>query len=375
MLNFQRLTHSVSSTVIAGPDSAIHGATGRRSSMDPRVRPEGDEITMVEMCNVLITKEIISGQTLRKTAAATGVEEVRLVSDIGDAITHPRALRTGLEEGWTVRTVRSNTGIFHPKLIVGGSKFLPNDLLCDASFAVVGSANLTRGGLKANVECSLLIFGEGGLTAASSAFKALWGTGEVLSDDALDAYEQEFARRNRRRSARDLKALGVADDAGGVVGGADELRRRASPGSGQRTMETTAAASAWAGLESFTGEYRFQIEFPRDAGNVLGRMITAAVGDNQEVNMACEDGEVRRMRFRYYLDNAMFRLNVPNDTPGVDWARANRTGIALISASDAPDAPLKLQILRPGREANNAIGRSAALGTWGKTPTRLYGWY
>ena len=71
----------------------------------------------------------------------------------------------------------------------------------------------------------------------------------------------------------------------------------------------------------------------------------------------------------------MFRLNIPNDINGVAWARENKKGIALIERGPAGGAPLRLSVLRPGAEADEVIARSHALGSWGKTSSRLYGWY
>lgn len=336
----------------------------------------GIQRTKIEALGVAAAYMSVYGaEFLQRVSTSEGVPEVRLISNIGDAVTHPRALRNGLDNGWNVRVVRSEPGIFHPKVIVGGGSFTADDILMNTNLAIVGSANLTRSGLKSNIECSIIMTSENPINVAANAFKSLWGLGQTLSNELLDDYEAEFAKRNRNRSARDIRALGVDDANNGALDGNLELRERTAPRAHRRTIRTEAAAAAWAGLESFTGEYRFQVEFPRDAGLVLNRLIGLAAGGNREIDVLCEDGNVRTMRYRYYLDNAMFRLNIPNDTPGVAWARENKTGIALVSSYDEPNALLRLQILRPGREVNEVIGRSAALGTWGKTPTRLYGWF
>ena len=81
------------------------------------------------------------------------------------------------------------------------------------------------------------------------------------------------------------------------------------------------------------------------------------------------------MQYGFYADNSMFRLNVPNDAPGVAWARMHRDGLAIVEQGLPGGAPLRLRILRPGAAASDIVGRSAALGTWGKTSTRAYGWY
>ena len=70
----------------------------------------------------------------------------------------------------------------------------------------------------------------------------------------------------------------------------------------------------------------------------------------------------------------MFRLNIPNVTPLVAWARENKEGIAYVEYSEGRGA-LYFEILPPGQPMMDIVDRSLALGTWGRTPTRLYGWY
>ena len=310
---------------------------------------------------------------LRNISTAIRIKEIRLVADIGDFITHPQALKFSLEERWKVRVVIQGIGTFHPKLIIGGDRFSENGLLQGVRFSVIGSGNLTKGGLRNNIECSLLQ-ADNNLAASARGFRELWGQGINLTQQLLEEYEIEFAERNRARSANDLKILGVADEWSGDEIEPSRLRQQRPPQPRERSIATSAAIAAWAGLESFTGEYRFQIEFPRDAGEVLGRIIEHR-SVSEEIDVACEDGNVRRMRYRFYPDNAMFRLNVPNDTPGVDWARQNHSGVALVITSSSSHPPLSFKIVRPGAEEANVIGRSVALGTWGKTTTRLYGWF
>lgn len=69
----------------------------------------------------------------------------------------------------------------------------------------------------------------------------------------------------------------------------------------------------------------------------------------------------------------MFRLNVPNDVPGVDVARVLRSGVALVERDQNVD--LQLTLIPTGGTADEVMARSYALGTWGRTTTRLYGWY
>jgi hypothetical protein len=57
----------------------------------------------------------------------------------------------------------------------------------------------------------------------------------------------------------------------------------------------------------------------------------------------------------------------------VDWARANKAGIAYVEHDD--EDALSFEIVPPGQALIDVMDRSLALGTWGRTSTRLYGWY
>ena len=141
-------------------------------------------------------------------------------------------------------------------------------------------------------------------------------------------------------------------------------------------MDNSFAKAAWAGLESFTGAWTFQVEFPRAAGEVVHRLVGRRKSRDGNVQVYCpNDNKTCRMKFSFYKDNCMFRLNIPNDIEGVDWVRTNKEGIALIEAGPVGGAPLRLSLFRPGVEANEVMARSHALGSWGKTTSRLYGWY
>ena len=81
------------------------------------------------------------------------------------------------------------------------------------------------------------------------------------------------------------------------------------------------------------------------------------------------------MTFAFYAQNDMFRLNIPNDVPGVAHARASRTGLALVELAQPGLAPLQLTLSVDPAFIQRVHARSFAMGTWGQTPTRYYGWY
>lgn len=315
---------------------------------------------------------IYGARFLRRLASDLRITNVRLVADTGDAITHPEALRLALDQGWSVKAANPMVGTFHPKMMVGGKRFSESAGIETPTWMIVGSGNLSKGGLVSNVETSLIRYSAELSPRSGIAFKELWDVGNPLTSAGLSDYAKYFADHNRHRSPKDLTILGIADE---PLVDMEEVRvsQRRAPGREERSIGNEVASAAWAGLESFTGEYTLQVEFPRDAGDVLRRIIGGS-GATPFVGLLCEDGHVRQMRFRYYHDNSMFRLNVPNEVPRVPWVRANKAGLALVEQGDS-DGHLTFRILPPSNEMNIIIARSVALGTWGRTPTRLYGWY
>jgi hypothetical protein len=303
-----------------------------------------------------------------------GRPRCRLVAGTNGEITHPEALRIAKDAGWHVRLGDGLRGIFHPKLIVAGRSFGADGTIRDMSCVYVGSSNLTGGGFRRNVECGLLAEADGCLEGASTAFAKFWNSANLADETALRNYGARFAEKNRKRRAIDLDALGVSDARPAIPLTPRQLIRERPPRHGAISLDFVVAA--WTGLQSFTGEYRFQIEFPRTAGEVVRRLIGSRILPDGVVNVYCpDDGQTRRMQYRFYADNSMFRLNVQNDVPGVEWARQHRDGAALVVQGPRGGAPIGLRILQPGVETSDTIGRSVALGTWGRTSTRLYGWY
>ena len=329
-----------------------------------RVRPSsvGMALAYVSTQGFRLVKEILD---------EGGVGEIRLVADAKDFVTHPNALRSARDSGWHVRVVDSLPGTFHPKLYIGGGGFNDIGAMTNLSLAIAGSPNLSRGGFARNGECVFWSDASHSRRSAAKAWLSCWSAGDELTDERLTAYEKQFALRNLGRNRKDMIALGVADNFPKMVDGAPK-RGVAPPRSEQKAISETAASVAWAGLQSFTGEYKFQVEFPKVAGGVLNRILGRPAHGNA-VDINCEDRETREFKFKYYPDNGMFRLNIPNEVPLVDWAREHKAGIACVESREARDNPY-FEILKPGRSMMDIMERSFALGTWGRTRTRLYGW-
>jgi PLD-like domain len=309
---------------------------------------------------------------IKEILDASGVNEVRLVTDTTDGITHPKALQNAAASGWAVRVVDTLQGTFHPKLYVGASRFDENEGLRDLSIAITGSANLSYGGFIRNGECHFLSTAPQGVRSVARAWQDCWNVGVPLTAPILSDYEKYFARRNRYRKPEDLVALGVADTIPEKENGKPKKGIR-PPKADLKPVSEQVASVVWTGLQSFTGEYRLQIEFPKQAGLALLR-IFQNVSPGGTHDILCSDGQIREFSFGYYEDNGMFRLNVPNSAPLVDWARENKAGIAYVEY-DENSGTIYFEILKPGQNMLDIVDRSLALGTWGRTSTRIYGWY
>ena len=263
--------------------------------------------------------------------------------------------------------------MFHPKLIVGGEAFTRQGSLKGPACFYIGSANVTAGGFACNVESSFFSDQMPDAIGAARAFHSLWRVAIPLDAPMLRNYSALFAGRNRSRSVDGLTALGISDQDHRASSTPSDLYKRRPPK--RSSFGNPYAAEVWAELKSFTGAYTFQVEFPRSAAEVLQRLVGPTTAAKPKVDVECEDGQVHAMTYRYYADNSMYRLNIPGVVPGVAWARAHKTGIAVVRRGPEGGPPISLRIVPPGKEMENIIARSVALGAWGRTTTRLYGWY
>ena len=86
-----------------------------------------------------------------------------------------------------------------------------------------------------------------------------------------------------------MVALGVVDKIPAQSAGLPK-KNVVPPKRKHKAISEVAASVAWAGLQSFTGEYRLQVEFPKEAGLVLQR-IFLNVANGTDVDILCADGE------------------------------------------------------------------------------------
>jgi hypothetical protein len=323
-----------------------------------------------------IVSAFVSVEGVERTLAVLkhcGQPRCRLVAGTDNAITHPEALKIARDEGWSVRLGHGLAGIFHPKLVVAGQSFGKDGAVRKLSCVYVGSSNLTGGGYRRNVECGFLADTEGCLGDASLAFASFWNSAKLADESALEDYARKFEEKNRKRTVADLEDLGVSDTKPLFSRTPRQLLKEKAPRHGAISLDV--AVAAWAGLKSFTGDYQFQPEFPKKVGEIVRRLIGNRIRGDGEVQVYCpDDGQSYETKFKFYSDNSMYRFNVSNEFPGVQWARRHKDGIILVE-QNRPDGPaIALSILKPGK-AKEVIKRSRGLGTWGRTSTRPYGWF
>lgn len=297
----------------------------------------------------------------------------RLIAGTNHAITHPEALEFVRDNGWEVRFGVSPTGVFHPKFLIGGECFQRNGAIKAPALVYAGSANLTLRGLTANTECGYLAEARE-IPGAGKAFAKMWNAARPIDARSLADYAAHYAEVNRRRTPEEIETLGISDTLKSPRTKLKSLRKQDPPF--RSSVAARYANGAWAGLQSFTGGYAFQVEYPRAAGQVVRALTHGRTTGGGYVDVLCEDnGQTIPMKFAFYEDNDMFRLNVPNRVPNVAWARERHDGIAVVSQGPAGGAPIRLRIIKPGRELDEIVRKSVGLGTWGRTSTRLYGWF
>lgn len=133
------------------------------------------------------------------------------------------------------------------------------------------------------------------MNSAARAWRDCWRAGVPATAAKLSEYERAFALRNRFRKPQDLVALGVVDDLPAQVHGVPK-KGTTPPKRELKAISETAASVAWAGLQSFTGEYNLQVEFPKEAGLVLQRIV-ADLAQGALVPILCADGRLARSDF------------------------------------------------------------------------------
>ena len=89
-------------------------------------------------------------------------------------------------------SLASNKPFFHPKVLI-----IRTD---KARFAIVGSGNLSKGGLHNNCECGVFVSNRLTVDALCAWFDAQFAAGSPLNEQMIKAYEPDYKKARRRES-------------------------------------------------------------------------------------------------------------------------------------------------------------------------------
>jgi HKD family nuclease len=143
-----------------------------------------------------------SGWNSFKDSVSTGKAKVFLLTGLDCFQTQPELLKDWLQRKLTApdrveACVASEGTFFHPKVFAvsfGGTQ---------RDFAVVGSGNLSLGGLRDNTECGVFIDNAAVVKKVRDWFDAEFRLGLPLTPQLIAAYEQDY-EKNKKKNA-DLK--------------------------------------------------------------------------------------------------------------------------------------------------------------------------
>lgn len=305
---------------------------------------------------------------LKSVFEEVGIQDCAAIFGLNGYVTEPAAIDDAKDLGWTLRLAGNRGPQFHPKIGLVGSNS-PAPYLKNSTAGYIGSANFTGGGLSNNIEVGLTTENSEIVDQLSGTAVELWEICTPVESVDLDQYSEQYAEI-KRRQPEDHQSVGLGEPLP-TQENTNPADLQSNPPN-KPTFNPKHAKAAWAGLQSFTGDYTFQVEFPKTAGEVIYELVG---GPDEDVKVYCSDGETRLMKYDFYEDNGMFRLNIPNDVPGVQRARAEQQGIALVEEDSKSGARIKLEIVNDEKEATQFIRRAMKEGSWGKTSTRFYGWF
>src|ERR1019366_3833169 len=139
----------------------------------------------------------IHGWKLIEEALCKSSASLKLLTGLDCLQTEPKLLhrwfRLANNRANLEAKLASKLAMFHPKvLIVTGPT-------TDDSFAIVGSGNLSMGGLRTNTECAIYVSDESTVAALSKWFDEQWRQGRFLGEAEIGIYEKRYNRAAKMR--------------------------------------------------------------------------------------------------------------------------------------------------------------------------------
>jgi hypothetical protein len=136
-----------------------------------------------------------SGRKLLKRDLLSGSAELSLLTGLDFLQTKPNLLREWLRltqrYGRIKAKIAARDSTFHPKVLIVKTSLLSR------GFAIVGSGNLTKGGLRTNTECGLYTADRAAVLELERWFGGCWKTGAKLRAKAIDHYGPKYERAKK----------------------------------------------------------------------------------------------------------------------------------------------------------------------------------
>ncbi len=286
---------------------------------------------------------------------------------LDNCITHPDAIERVMKlEGAQVRVANGQRGvwIFHPKLYW----FSDDD---SNSALLMGSANLTAGGLGGNVEAvaALEAMTDTESEALDEIWNATWRLGRKMTPKLLAAYRRDFdlARKARKKAGLLInKGSGTARKRSGPVLASDDAR-----------VDPSLATKCWIEVGNITGFNQDQLEIKAEQALFFG--WPANGGGNQNLRARLASGAIAEIQANYY-GNHMWRLLLPQSVPEVEAGLRTRRGGKLLRSSyvavfTRKGKSIELRFIRLSSPEFKALRKATErAGTLGSTTAREYGW-
>lgn len=282
-------------------------------------------------------------------------------------ITHPDAIERAMKTKGALVRVKSglrDEWIFHPKL------FWFSDGSSNTSL-VVGSANLTIGGLSGNCEAVVAMRADGAAKLAefNAIWNKLWKLGQQVTPELLANYRRNFEHaRNARKRDDQLVEKG---------GRSIRHKTRLVLTSDDAELDPSLATKCWIEVGKITGFKQDQLEIKAEQARFFG--WRASGGGDQTLRATLVSGESVEIT-AHYFGNHMWRLSMPQSIPEVKRGlRIRRQGKLLRSSYVAVFTRTGEQfglhfIKNRGPEFKALRRASRNAGTLGRTTTREYGW-
>lgn len=276
---------------------------------------------------------------------------------LDDLVTHPDAIKLVKNRlaGAEVRVAgqRVNGKKFHPKMYWFSKASKPGH-----SSLVLGSANLSLGGLSGNVEAvvALAALVSADSEALNAVWEKAWAVGLPSTEQLLADYERDFrkAEKARKKSAvRPLKNQPVlASDAA--------------------SRDPSLAKSCWIEVGNITGFQQEQLEIKAEQAMFFG--LPQGGGNSKNIRVVTS-GQNVDIPVNFY-GNHMWRLNLPQSIPEV--AKGLRPGGGMspfVAVFERAGNYILLHFIKvKSHKFISLRNETMNAGTLGRTTAREYGW-